>query len=176
MTKIVVKIFFDGSCWNGKRIGHKKLSRIDKSQSTMGIGVVAVVNNKAHRSERHTAGIGSNNIAEWMGAVLAFKMAEKYYEEFHDVECRVYTDSQMVANQFNGHWQIKAKNKEFVEHYNQAKEIARRLPHFHRLNWIPREENSLADAQSKLANPYHIEKENRKAKQRQISKNLPAKK
>ena len=119
----------------------------------MGIGVVSVVRGKKHRKLRVSEGIGTNNVAEWLGAIYALLLAIDYYEQYDDVECKIYTDSQLIANQFNGHWQVK--QKELRPYYNEAQELLKRLPKFHRLNWIPRERNHWADKASKEANPYY---------------------
>ena len=158
MNKYLVKIFFDGSCYNGKRIGKKSLTQVDKSMSTMGIGVVSVVKDKVHKQIKISGGLGTNNVAEWLGGVYALTLAREYYETYYDVEVRIYTDSQLIANQFNGVWKIK--EKEFLELYRECKSIAKEMPVPERVrfNWIPREQNKIADKLSKEANPYYRNK------------------
>lgn len=151
--KQLVKIFFDGSCWNGQRLGGRKYTEVDKSNSSMGIGVVVVANDLVLQNISYAAGIGSNNEAEYIGAITALHLAKEYYDKYHDVDVKIFSDSLLICNQFNGHWGCKAK--ELKPLLKRAKEVSDLLPWFHRITWIPREENALADVQSKNGNPYH---------------------
>ncbi len=129
----------------------------------MGIGVVSVVKDVEHKTICVSAGLGTNNIAEWLGGIYALTLAREYYETYYDVEVSLYTDSAVIANQFNGSY--KVKQKEFKVLYEEAKAIVRDCPDLKNIKfiWIPREQNILADKASKKANPYYKLKKKIKA-------------
>lgn len=84
-------------------------------------------------------GIRTNNYAEYQGAIAGLR----YLETRHpgsEVELRM--DSKLVIEQLSGRWQIK--HPELRELAQEAQRIIRGLKVS--FTWVPREQNSLADA------------------------------
>ena len=86
----------------------------------------------------------SNNVAEYSGfiAVLEELARRGWYEE----AVTVYGDSMMVVRQMEGDWRIIQGH--YVPLARKAKRLLRRFPRV-RLEWIPREQNGIADELSK---------------------------
>ena len=89
-------------------------------------------------------GMGTNNEAEYMALMAVLDAAIEVGAQ----HLEVFGDSQLVINQVNGAWFIKAKellplSKTVIELKAQIAQVT--------LRWIPREENSEADALSKKA-------------------------
>jgi ribonuclease HI len=86
----------------------------------------------------------TNNMAEYEALVHAVRRAR----DSGDVSLFVYTDSQLVANQWNGIY--KVKNKRLLAYLMEAKALARNLTSV-RVQYIPRERNRVADGIAKRA-------------------------
>lgn len=93
----------------------------------------------------------TNQIAEYEAVVQALTALLRMNRD--DEEIVIYTDSQMVANQMNGHW--RANHGEYLGTYLKAKELAERF-HYLKVQWIPREENQEADRLSQIAYETHM--------------------
>lgn len=89
-------------------------------------------------------GQGTNNEAEYIALMAVLDAAVTARVE----KLVVYGDSQLVIRQVNGEWFIKSK--ELVPLCKTAVELKAQIPHV-TLCWIPREENTEADALSKKA-------------------------
>lgn len=89
-------------------------------------------------------GMGSNNEAEYAALLAVLDAAVEAKIE----NLVVHGDSQLVVRQVNGEWFIKAK--ELVPMCKTALELKAQIPNV-TIRWIPREENSEADALSKKA-------------------------
>ncbi len=105
----------------------------------MGIGVVLIENSKIITSiSKKLPDKGTNNIAEYTalltGILKALELGWK--------EVSIEGDSELVINQVNGTWSIKKEHLENL--YNQ---VVKELSNFdaYTINWIPRENNSIAD-------------------------------
>lgn len=89
-------------------------------------------------------GVGTNNEAEYCGLLLGMREAHERYQLDKLV---IRMDSALVVNQVNGKWKCKAVN---LKPYLQA---AQTLLKKHQpgwiLEWIPRDQNAVAD---RLAN------------------------
>ncbi len=84
-------------------------------------------------------GTQTNNYAEYSGLIRAL---EKCFELDSNAQIQVFMDSKLVVEQMSGSWKIKHENmKLLVEKARNA---------FPQINvsyeWIPREENLIADA------------------------------
>jgi probable phosphoglycerate mutase len=105
--------------------------------------VVADRDGKQCFATTEALGYGTNNIAEWRGAIAALTFALSQSDK--DIELRM--DSRLVVEQFNGKWRVKDKGlKPLAE---VAKLIARAIEaRGARLTveWISREHNTRADA------------------------------
>jgi ribonuclease HI len=96
----------------------------------------------------------TNNHAEYAGLIEALRSVL----EFSDEEIVIKSDSKMLVNQMSGEWKVSKKayknpaEGSYVEMFLKAKEVAKGFSRL-RLVWIPREENTEADALSRVA--YH---------------------
>ena len=126
MEKSHYKIYFDGSCSNG-------------GNQIMGIGLVVFKDDEIIHELAHQAGKGTSNIAEWMGCVLAMKAALLLSREDENCRITVYSDSQLIVNQFIGQYAIK--KPEFKPYYNKATEYKSNMPKgcFNGILWVRRE-------------------------------------
>ncbi len=84
-------------------------------------------------------GIRTNNYAEYQGVIAGLRHIETNWP---GAEVLVRMDSKLVVEQLSGRWQIK--HPELRELAQEAIRIMRGLSV--KLEWIPREQNSLADA------------------------------
>lgn len=97
----------------------------------------------AQRGE--TIGIGTNNVAEYTGLIAGLEMAREYAPDATDVEVRM--DSKLVIEQMAGRWKIKHASMKPL-----AVEAQRLLPPGGvTWTWVPREQNSAADALANAA-------------------------
>ncbi|XP_071741051.1 uncharacterized protein [Rutidosis leptorrhynchoides] len=86
----------------------------------------------------------SNNEAEYEALLAGLNIARK----MNITKLRAFTDSQLVANQFNG--SFEAHDPSMQKYLQLLKELAARFEHFE-LAQVPRSQNKKADALSKLA-------------------------
>jgi ribonuclease HI len=87
-------------------------------------------------------GEATNNVAEYRAVIEALEMALA----FGVSDLTVYTDSMLVVEQVLGTWQTKAKHlRPFQQH---ARELLTGFE-FVSIEYVPREENTLADKLSK---------------------------
>ena len=97
----------------------------------------------AQRGE--TIGIGTNNVAEYTGLIAGLEMAREYAPDATEVEVRM--DSKLVIEQMAGRWKIKHASMKPL-----AVEAQRLLPPGGvTWTWVPREQNSAADALANAA-------------------------
>ncbi|XP_071689002.1 uncharacterized protein [Rutidosis leptorrhynchoides] len=99
--------------------------------------------------EEHTYGLRfnfdvTNNEAEYEALLAGLNIAQK----MDITKLRAFTDSQLVANQFNG--SFEAHDSSIQKYLQLLKELAMRFEHFE-LAQVPRSQNKKADALSKLA-------------------------
>jgi ribonuclease HI len=110
-----------------------------------GAGLVAYDN---HDNEvgRESAYLGemTNNMAEYEALVRALLKAFKSGVK----NVSIYTDSLLVANQVLGKYKIK--NLTLQKYAEEAKNLIRNFDHF-AIQYIPREENKVADKLAKEA-------------------------
>lgn len=140
----VIQIFFDGACHNMKG-----------KSSPMGMGVAVFVDGVyideysiawGVKGEGEHEDRGTSNVAEWMACVKAFETAKGLKKLYTDAVIKVYSDSQVITNQFNGTYTIN--KQEFKKYKNEA--------HKHSIGtgckeilWIERKHNKQADILSK---------------------------
>lgn len=89
-------------------------------------------------------GVRTNNYAEYQGAIAGLRHIEANWP---GAEVLVRMDSKLVVEQLSGRWQIK--HPELRELAQEAIRIMRGLSV--KLEWIPREQNSAADAAANRA-------------------------
>jgi ribonuclease HI len=109
-----------------------------------GIGAVIYKNNVEHWASSRFIGEGTNNESEYKALIMGLEEAK----ERNISELTVYGDSQLVINQVNGLFQVKAKNLfKFYENVMILKKSFKVILFIH----VPREENQRADELSNLA-------------------------
>ena len=86
----------------------------------------------------------TNNMAEYEALVRAVRRAR----DSGIASLFVYTDSQLVANQWNGSYMVR--NKRLMAYLIEAKALTRGIPGV-RVRHIPREKNRIADRLAKQA-------------------------
>ncbi|XP_071707177.1 uncharacterized protein [Rutidosis leptorrhynchoides] len=86
----------------------------------------------------------TNNEAEYEALLAGLNIARK----MNITKLRAFTDSQLVANQFNG--SFETHDSSMQKYLQLLKELAERFEHFE-LAQVPRSQNKKADALSKLA-------------------------
>lgn len=132
----MIEIYFDGSCGPTNPDGD------------MGVGVVVKENGQiidsysAKITRKDFGKTTTNNVAEYCAFLKALELAGK-----HNKKCTIMGDSKLVIDQMRGFWKIKFGAYSELAH--EAKEIYESmLDIVHRIKWIPREENTEADALS----------------------------
>jgi ribonuclease HI len=88
----------------------------------------------------------TSNIAEWMACVEAMKIAAIVREKHPTAVIKNYSDSQIVAYQFNGIYRIT--NEAFRKYLIEARQLAK-LAGVKEIIWIRRAQNTVADDLSK---------------------------
>jgi len=87
-------------------------------------------------------GTMTNNMAEYEALVRAVRRAR----EAHVASLDIYTDSELVANQWNGSYMVR--NKRLLGYLIEAKALTRDIAGV-RVQHIPREKNRIADRLAK---------------------------
>ena len=87
-----------------------------------------------------SVGVATNNVAEYGGLVAGLQAA---YDLDPSAEVEVRMDSKLVVEQMSGRWKIKHPDMQKLA--LQGQQIARRLGSV-RYTWVPRAQNSAADA------------------------------
>lgn len=91
-------------------------------------------------------GISSNNVAEYMGLIVAVKYARHLRAE----ELEVRSDSRLVVEQVQGRWRVKSDDLRPLN--REARDLLSKLfPSAWSLDWVRREENTKADHYCGLA-------------------------
>lgn len=137
-----IDIYFDGACNN-----HLSLP-------PMGIGVAVFVNDNYEEElsyDKHYVGegewgIGTNNVAEWLGCIEACRTAYLMLEVVPDAKVRIFSDSQIIVNQFNGSYRIK--DPKFHALKEESSKWGKGF--IKTIHWVPREKNRQADKLSKI--------------------------
>ncbi len=109
----------------------------------MGIGfaIIDEVSNIKYAGSQHI-GNGTNNEAEYVALISLLKVANLGGIK----NLKVFGDSQLVVKQIKGEWQVKAENLKPL--FREARELTKKFKSFS-IDWIRREENTLADDLSK---------------------------
>ncbi len=76
----------------------------------------------------------TNNEAEWLALRATLRFARQFHPQEH---IQIYSDSQLIVNQFNGRW--RCQNPRLIRFAHQCWDIA---PHFPQcvVSWQPRKE------------------------------------
>lgn len=133
-----IKLYFDGACDNNRH------------PHTMGIGVAVWINGE--RAEQYdkalNAGVGTNNIAEYISLIQALKLSRVFKDTIPDIESiNIFGDSQLIVYQYAGKFQCKAAG--LPVYLAEAKRLRDSLGMKVTVSWVPREQNKEADVLSK---------------------------
>ena len=109
-----------------------------------GAGIVIKDEKNKIMAESIYIGHMTNNMAEYTALLLALQKAEALSVD----DVYIYTDSQLVAYQIHGKYQIK--NLQLKKYVEKAKNIIKHFRYFD-IKYIPRTENKLADMYAKKA-------------------------
>lgn len=140
MNKLDISIFFDGACSNN---GNK----------LMGIGVLATIHKEGKFLDElctiKNYGVGTSNEAEWMACCEAMRLIKRI-EDKHGSQynIQIFSDSQIISNQFNGKYNINSKNLQ--KFYDKAIQLKEQTNFKGYIKWIKRDFNYPADRLSKL--------------------------
>lgn len=108
------------------------------SNNNGGVGVVLKSNGKELENISRSVGKKTNNEAEYLAMIAGLELVLN--NNFNTV--KVYSDSELLVNQINGKYKVKAKNLQPL--FNQVLDVLDEFETF-KVSWIPREENSSAD-------------------------------
>lgn len=127
-----VRLFCDGAC--------------QPNPGAMAIGVVLVDEGDGLiDSISRACGDGTNNIAEQLAALGALELARRH----RIIRPSIFTDSRLVVEQTNGRWSVSDHLRERAD---QIRQELRALSGT--IQWVPREQNELADRLSKAGLGY----------------------
>lgn len=141
----MIEAFFDGCCEPINPGGTASYGAVILKD-----GVSIWETSRIFRPVKGHEGATSNNVAEYSGfqSILVYLLDQGLNEE----PIIVYGDSQLVIRQMFGGGGLKKKWQIRGGHYSQiafrCRELLKRFPRI-RGEWIPREENTLADELSK---------------------------
>lgn len=144
VKELFIEIFFDGAC----------MPTTSKSKKT-GIGVAVYIDKEYSEvwSIAKEGDNGTSNIAEWCGCVEAIKtlvelkpLVQALYPN-DKLKIRIYSDSKLIVNQFNGTFNIT--HGKFLSYFKESRKLAEIIG-FKYLLWVPRENNKQADNLSKI--------------------------
>ena len=134
-----VEIYIDGCCL-GNRF---------KNCNRTGSAAIVVFNDYGHLVYENGVVIEdnqclTNNICEYLGLMLAFDFIEE--NGLFNEDITIFSDSQLMVYQVNGIYSCDSKN--LLPFYNEAVKFLEGRENI-KLEWIPREQNTLADELSK---------------------------
>lgn len=114
-------------------------SRGNPGPCAFGFQVFTMEKKLIHEKESYLEPHNTNNFAEYQGVLQALKMAEKKKIK----HLTLYSDSQLLIRQLNGHYKVKSPviKPLFLQCQNLLQTFSS-----YELKHIPREENSGADA------------------------------
>jgi ribonuclease HI len=133
-----LKINFDAACHN--RAGF---------MNPMGIGLLIDINKGEKVVEVcFNGGWGTSNIGEWIGCITALEFVKRIIvcNDKKDPKIDIFSDSQLVVNQYNGDWLCKHDNLKPL--LKTALLYKNGIPQ-HSVVWVRREFNQEADVLSK---------------------------
>lgn len=109
----------------------------------MGIGAVLIDDSTNNVLDTHSSDIGhgTNNIAEYTAVITGLEMLFAYPEV---TRATVRSDSQLVIKQLKGEYRIK--NKDMQDLADQVRNVLDALGIPVDFEWVPRENNPIADA------------------------------
>ena len=126
-----LKIFIDGACQPNPGAG--------------GIGIYIIYDDLEEKISLPLDGIVTNNIAEYEALIYSLNIIVEKNLSYDNIE--IFSDSQLVCMQFNMKWKCKEKNLSIL--LNKAHNLKDKIKSNISLNYIPREQNEVADKLAK---------------------------
>lgn len=108
------------------------------SEDNGGIGIVLKSNGRDVENISRSVGKKTNNEAEYLAMIAGLELALN--NNFNNI--KIYSDSELLVNQINGKYKVKAKNLQPL--FNQVLDSLGEFKKYE-VSWIPREKNSSAD-------------------------------
>ena len=144
MEELKVKIYCDGSC--------KNVKGSENEETGIGVFVEIEGENDGLWDLGAEGNNGTNNTAEWeaLSCGLIILKSIENLSEGTPIQAEIFSDSQLVVNQFNGSFKIK--NENLKQLYNQTKNQFLSLNETTKvdLKWVGRDWNKNADRLSKI--------------------------
>lgn len=145
MYRASISLYTDGACDN---MGAGPAGR------NTGGGVVVLVGSEYRVLEATYGEEGTSNVAEWLamfrGLVVVRKLVKAEFKE-PGATIVVRTDSMLVVKQMNREWIVQDR---LLAHYFrgccEVEAALKNAGHHVTIKWVPREENDVADALSKI--------------------------
>lgn len=141
----MIHIKFDGACNN----------HIKEGLRPMGIGVAVFFDDEYIPEESIAVLVepkvvnGTNNIAEWEGCYEAWKKVWELEDKYPGNPIRMYSDSLIIANQFNGEYGINEVTFQPYYDLTIAMQANSKSNKNLKIEWVKREFNKEADKLSK---------------------------
>jgi len=129
MSDNLIKVFVDGS-----------IRANGKENAFGGVGVYCLYKDKPIIKLGKIVKSKTNNESEYLAIISALEVLKEY----NAYELIIYSDSQLVVNQLSNKWVIN--KKELVHHYNTIHFAINKRSGKVKIEWIPREQNTEADA------------------------------
>ena len=120
-----VKVFIDGAC------------RGNPGKAATGI-IFCDTNGKVLHQMGYYLGHATNNVAEYMALIRALEKSQEL--GYKNIE--IFSDSQLLTKQIRGEYTVR--NQQLKELFKKVKELMNGFSYFS-LEYIPREDNTLAD-------------------------------
>ena len=146
---MIIKLYFDGACLDNDVVG-------GKGRGGCGAILQYYVNgNNRNQTIELKKGLGvgaTNNIAEYEALIMGIEHANFL---FNEEQLKIYGDSNLVVNMVSGKWGWKKKR--WVGHHDKphlqkllfkVRSLLSERPLESTIEWIPREQNTDADALS----------------------------
>ena len=108
------------------------------SENNGGIGIILKSDGKEVENISRSVGKKTNNEAEYLAMIAGLELALN--NNFNDI--KIYSDSELLVNQINGKYKVKAKN--LMPLFNQVIDVLDEFKKYE-ITWIPRDKNSSAD-------------------------------
>jgi len=108
------------------------------SEDNGGIGIVLKSNGKNVKNISRSVGKKTNNEAEYLAMIAGLELALN--NNFNEII--IYSDSELLVNQINGKYKVKAKNLRPL--FDQVLDVLDEFAKYE-VTWIPRDKNGVAD-------------------------------
>lgn len=109
------------------------------SPSVQACATVIYIDDECHKRARLLPPNTTSNVGEYSGLLLAISLAQELGVD----ELQIYSDSNLIVNQFVGRW--KCKQPHLIPLRDEARANASALKKVS-IHWIPREKNEEADS------------------------------